>query len=35
MTSSGKGPQTINIGRFKPYKVRTKFDKWGEKEEKP
>jgi hypothetical protein len=31
MMSGGKGTRTINIGRFKTYKVRTKFDNWGRK----
>jgi hypothetical protein len=29
MTSGGKQTRAINIGRFKPNKVRKKFDKWG------
>jgi hypothetical protein len=29
MTSGGKQTRAINIGRFKLYKVRTEFDKWG------
>jgi hypothetical protein len=31
MTSGGVGTPAINIGRFKTYKVRTKFDNWGRK----
>ncbi len=27
----GKGSRAVNIGGFKPYKVRTKIEKWGEK----
>jgi hypothetical protein len=31
MVSSGKGTRTIDVGRFKTNKVRTKGDNWGRK----
>jgi hypothetical protein len=34
MTSGGNKTRAINIRRFKPYKVRTKIEKWGKKEAK-
>jgi hypothetical protein len=31
MTSGGNKTRVINIGRFKPYKLRKKIEKWGKK----
>jgi hypothetical protein len=31
MTNGGKGTRVLKIGRHKMYKVRTEFDKEGEK----